>query len=274
MKRYRSIVILVFLASCVLASAAGDGHNTREPTALEAETFVILKKKFPREILTANLKELHELAEASEYKNFLKKAYPNASLPPAFVGSVNVSGPLVDDTLYRILPSKKHYLTYYTEYFQVQTPDEVNDAEHFIVHHEVTGKWIYEAIKRSGDTPAHIRTEGIRLTGREKAKLVQTVPFKEMMKRRFGIEIQGKPDVRTSVEMMPVYEVPTLRLASVQLAADIHWMQALFEQHGASDGIIWIALQDPALFSRIRYAFTTDKTLLHFISKSSESHGN
>jgi len=270
MKRHLSILILVFLTSRVLASAAEPAQDTREPTPLAEETFAGLKKKFPGEVLDADLKTLHELAESSEYKNFLAEAYPDASVPPEFTEILNSEGPLVDDTLYRIRPPKKRYLTYYTEHFGVQTPDEVTDAEHFIVHHEVMGYWIYDATKRGGDTPASLRTQGPRLSGKAKAKLVGTSQFKEMMKRRLGIEIQEKPDVVTSRQMMPVYELPILRLAHARLAADARWMQSVFEKHGTSDGLLWIALRDPALLSQIRYAFTTSKTFLRFVQTPPE----
>ncbi len=259
------IFILVFLTSRVLAFAAEQMHDTREPTLLEEETFARLKNKFPGEILDETLKDLHELAESSEYKNFLAEAYPDASLPPEFAEIVNAEGPLVDDTLYRIRPPKKRYLTYYTEHFGVQTPEAVRDAEHFIVHHEVMGMWIHYAIKHGGDIPAYLRTQGPRLSGRAKAKLVRTPQFKEMMKHRFDIEILGRPDAQTSVQMMPVYQLPLLVLTRACIAADIHWIQAVFEKHGTSDGILWIALQYPALLSRIRYAFLTAKTFLHFV---------
>lgn len=85
------------------------------------------------------------------------------------------------------------------------------------------------------------------------------------MKRRFDIEIVERPTVPTIAKMMPVYMSPLSRLRDVRLIADTRWMQSVFERHGTSDGIIWIALQDPALFSRIRYAFTTAKTFLHFV---------
>lgn len=115
MKSHLSIFILVFLTSRILAPAAEPAYNTREPTPLEEETFARLKKKFPGEVLDENLKNLHELAESSEYKNFLAEAYPDASLPPEFAEIVNAEGPLVDDTLYRIRPPKTlSYLLYGT----------------------------------------------------------------------------------------------------------------------------------------------------------------
>lgn len=127
------------------------------------------------------------------------------------------------------------------------------------------GLWIYYAIKRGGDIPACLRTQGPRLSGKAKAKLVQTPQFKEMMKHRFGIEIRGRPNAQTSVQMMPVYDFPLRHLTRARIAADIHWIQTVFEKHGTSDGILWIALQYPALLSRIRYAFLTAKTFLHFV---------
>ncbi len=267
-----SLFIFVFLICDVSAFAAEEPRALRDPSRLEAETFARLKKKFPGDILSGDLKQLHELAESAEYKNFLEAVYPGASVPLAFAKVVNGDVPLVDDRLYTILPSKKRYLTYYREYFKVGSLDEVTDAEHFIIHHKVTVSWVLSAIDLGGDKPAYRRTEGLRLSGRGPARLVRTPQFKAMMKRRFGIEIEGKPNLHNSTQMFPVYMLPIQSMARVCLAADARWLASMFEKHGGrSDAIIWVALQDPALLSRLRYAFTKAETLLHFVERALET---
>ncbi len=264
MKIYCSLFILFILICDVGVFAAEEPRALRDPSRLEAETFARLKKKFPGDLLSGDLKQLHELAESAEYKNFLEAVYPGASVPPAFAKVVNGDVPLVDDRLYTILPSKKRYLTYYREYFKVGSLDEVTDAEHFIIHHEVTGKWLHFAIDLGGDKPVYRRTEGLRLSGRGPARLVRTPQFKAMMKRRFGIGIE--------VRMMPLYEMPIQSITRVCLATDARWLASMFEKHGGrSDAIIWVALQDPALLSRLRYAFTKAETLLHFVERVLET---
>ena len=241
-------------------------HEFRELTPLEKEAFDTLKKEFPGELLDAELKTLNELAKSTEYKNFLGKAHPNASLPPEFAEVANADGQIVDGTLYKILPPKERYLTYYTEQFGVQTLDEITTLEHFIVHYEETGKWIFRAVKRGGDTPEYLRTKGPQRGG----PLGRSSAFQAMMKHRFGIEIKEKPDMSNIPQIMQVFDFPLTGLTFELMDADVHWIQSLFDKYGKSEGILWIALQNLGIFNRILYAFTTDKTFLKFISEPSE----
>ena len=241
-------------------------HEHREFTPLEKETFDALKNEFSNELLDAELKTLNELARSNTYKNFLIEAHPEASLPPEFPEIVDADGQIVDDKLYKILPPKERYLTYYTDQFWVQTLDEVTTLEHFIVHYEETGKWIFKAVKRGGDTPEYLRTEGHQRGG----PLGRSPAFQAMMRHRFGIEIKEKPDMSNLPQIMSVFDFPLTGLTSELIDADVRWIQALFEKHGKSEGILRVALQNPGLFNRILYAFTTDKTFLKFIYEPGE----
>ena len=262
-----------FFVCCLVLQvhAAPPSRALRDLTALEKEAFDTLKKKFPGEILDADLKTLHELAESSEYKKFLADAYPGASVPPEFVEVLNAEGPLVDDTLYKIRPPKERYLTYYREHFGVEKVDEVTDTEHFLIHYEVTSKWLFDMMKRGGATPFYARTNGFVLGGRVTGTLVTSPPYKEMVKRRFDIEIKDKPDMSNLPQLMRAINFPLVGLVKLELlVVDVGWIKALFEKYGKSEGLLWIAIQDPALFSQIRYAFTTDKTFLKSIYEPNE----
>ncbi len=128
-------------------------HDNRELTPAEKQTFDALKKKFPGDRLDAELKILHQLIENTEYKDFLTKTYPDAKLPPYFEEVL----PPRSHSLYKIQPPKERYQTYYTQHFGVQNLEDVTETEHFMVNYEVTNKWIFAAIKLSGDTPEYLR---------------------------------------------------------------------------------------------------------------------
>lgn len=266
MKRYLLLSLCVMCIHILNGYTETYQHEFRELTPLEKEAFDTLKKEFPGERLDTELKTLNEIAESNTYKNFLAKAHPDASLPPEYAKIVTEDGQIVDGKLYKILPPKERYLTYYTEQFGVQTLDEVTTLEHFIVHYEETGKWIFKAVKRGGDTPEYLRTQGPRRGG----PLGRSSAFHAMMKYRFGIEINERPDMSTIPQIMHVFDFPLTGLTSELLDADVRWIQFLFEKHGKSEGILWVALQNPRIFNRILYAFTTDKTFLKFIYDPSE----
>ncbi len=266
MKRFLLLCLLFSCIHTLQGYTETYEHERREFTPLEKETFDTLKKEFSNELLDAELKTLNELAKSNTYKDFLTKAHPEASLPPEFAEIVTEDGQVVDSTLYEILPPKERYLTYYTEQFGVQTLDEVTTLEHFIIHYEETGKWIFKAVKRGGDTPEYLRTKGPRRGG----PLGRSPAFKAMMKYRFGIQIKEKPDMSTIPQIMQVFNFPLTGLTSELMDADVRWIQALFEKHGKSEGILRVALQNPRIFNRILYAFTTDKTFLKFIYEPNE----
>ena len=139
----------------LLAHAERFDHDIRELTPSEKQTFDALKKKFPGDLLDAELKTLRQLIESTAYKDFLTKTYPDAKLPPYFAEAL----PPYKHILYKIQPPKERYQTYYTRHFGVQNLEDVTETEHFMVHYEVTNKWIFAAIKSPEIHPStYVRT--------------------------------------------------------------------------------------------------------------------
>ena len=241
----------------LLVHAERFDHDIRELTPAEKQTFDALKKKFLVDLLDAELKTLHQLIESTEYKDFLTKTYPDAKLPPYFAEALSSDKHM----LYKIQPPKERYQTYYTQHFGVQNLDAVTETEHFLVHYEITNKWIFTAIKRSGDTPEYLRPKGPLRGG----PLHIAPPFTEMMNHRFNTELTAQFDPATYSSIFRNFSQPLSPVTDAVFAADVRWIQALFEKHSRSDSLLYIALQQPALLSRIRAAFTTDKTFLKFV---------
>ena len=228
-------------------------HETRPLSALEQETFALLKSEFPGEALDEGLETLHAIAESAVYKAFLEKKYPDASVPDGLMGG---SVDLPDDTLYRLVPPKSRYIAYYKQHFGVSDVDSVMDAEHFLIHREMMDTWVFGAAKRARDLPMDKR-QTFKLSSGKPFRLPE---FVEMMQRRFGVDMPAGLAVYVSDIGMPISG-----LTNLHLKADAEWIAGLFEAHGRSDAIFWIALQDPALLSRIRYAFTTENKFLKFV---------
>lgn len=250
--------ILFLLASGWFALAAAYTPETREPTPLEKETFAILKKKFQGRILDENLKTVHALAKSPEYQDFLAEAYPTTKTIQEFEKIVNF-----ETALNKILPPKKHYLKFYTEHFRVQKVEEVEDVEHFLIHHEATRTWVYHAIKIGDDKPISKRIEGLRLPSA--AKFMNTSPYRKMLETRFGIsaKLEMSPGVMT--EIVRYVNIPVITMTKSHLVADANSIKKRFEKNGNSDGMLWLAIQDPVLFEKIRYAFTTDTTFINYV---------
>ncbi|MYA72027.1 hypothetical protein F4009_24665 [Candidatus Poribacteria bacterium] len=209
-------------------------HEDRELTPLEQETFDLLKKKFPGELLDKDLKTLRAIAESPEYMDgFLPKVYPN-------------SAPFIDfdDFDRTVMPPKERYLGFCREYLNIEKASEITDDEQYVVHHIATSAWANEASQRGGDDPPN----------QQKDK-----PF------RLGQVMAFKPIGRNILERRsadPAAFAFVLLTSRDHLNEDIRWIKTLFDKHGISDGCLHIALQDPILFYRILYAFSTNTSFL------------
>ncbi len=255
-------IFCLLMFTGIFSAGAEYTHENREPTPLEKQTFTILKKRFPGEILDEKLRTLHELAESPEYLKFLDTAYPDAKPIPEFADIVDFNKPI-----HRILPPKERYLTFYAASFQVQTAEEVTDAEHFIVHYNVVDDWISYATERGADRPQYANSGELRLTIPINVipRIVRTPIYREIMEARIGVPANQKMSAELMLPIIRHIEMPILSMTREHIAADTLWIKSLFEKHGYTDGCIWLALQDPIIFQKVRHAFTTDTTFLRFI---------
>ena len=266
MKTLAWLMLLFWLSGGVFAAAADYLHEDREPTALEQAAFTRLRQEFPGDILDANLETFRRLAKSPEYLTFLAEAYPDAAPVKAFEAIIDF-----EKIVNRILPPKERYLPFYQEQFGVDSVEEVTAEEHFLVHFEVTGSWMYRASKEGGE-PNSKRTGEFVPSPRTWPRLVATSEAREMLERRFGID--------ATIRLMPAewtlivryFKMPLLSVAKAHLSEDRRWIKAVFEKHGTSEGSLWIALQDPLLFNSILYAFTTDETFLASVYSTVDRH--
>lgn len=209
-------------------------HEERELSPLERETFDHLKKKYPGEVLDTNLKTLNAIAVSPEYlDHFLAKSYPHFA-------------PFLDfaDFDDRVQPPKDRYLKFCQEYLNIPSAEEITDDEQYVIHHIATSSWASEAAQR----------------GKDKApELVSGNPY------RLGHVLAFKPQGREIIERRkgkPTAFAFVLLTAREHLDEDVRWIKSTFEKYGRSDGMFRVLLQDPMLFYRILYAFTTDTTFL------------
>ncbi len=235
MKTQIVLCLLLFINTCLLAVDAPPEykHEDRVLNPLEKETFNILKKKFPSELLDAKLKSLRALAESSEYLAFLDKTYPKLA-------------PFKDleDFDSKVTPPKDRYLQFCQDYLNIETAGEITDNEQFVIHHILTSSWASEASQRGKDKPPDLQSG-------KPYRLGPVLAFKpigkEILKRR-----AAKSTAFTAL----------LITAQSHLNEDTRWLKALFEKHGKSNACLQIALQDPMLFYRILYTFSSDTTFL------------
>ena len=228
-------------------------HVDSNITALEKETFDVLKMRYPGEILDRNLKTLREISESPEYLNFLSRKYPDLEPVETFR--------VIDE---RVVPPKALYFGFFNEQFHIPTLAEIQDDEQWVIHRIVTTKWAFYAIKRSSDAPHYARSNTEQVVRRG---LLGRMPLSDqVVERRLGIKPKAKytqmPEDQEELAVLIFIIQPLFSLAKEHLNEDVRWLRSLFEEHGRSDGMLWAVLQDPILFDRILYTFTTDKTFL------------
>ncbi len=226
-------------------------HAEREPTSLEAEAYAALKRQFSGEVLDAELHTCRELAESPVYLQFLEERFPSSA---PFV--------MFEDLFDKVLPPKARYLPFFHAQFEVQTVNEIGDEEHVAAHRFASGYWMLDAYQRGADKHPLSRA------GRHWRKLqmdmrsLQQPEARKMLEARMGISAEGNLGGPGNMGRIIHTFGPLIILARVHLDEDVRWIKTLFEKHGQSDGMLWVAVQDPILFDRILYAFSTDKTFL------------
>lgn len=256
MKFLTTFCLLLVVTGARLAIAGENmeyEHVNSNLTELEKETFEVLKRRYPGEILDRNLKTLREISESPEYLYFLSRKYPH--LKP-----VKTFG-IIDE---KVIPPKTLYFKFFNEQFQIPTLAEIQDDEQWVIHRIVTTKWAFYAIKRGGDAPHYARSNTEQVVRRG---LLGRMPLSDqVVERRLGIKPKKKytqmPKDQEELAVLIFIIQPLFSLAKEHLDEDVRWLRTLFEKQGRSDGMLWAVLQDPILFDRILYTFTTDETFL------------
>ena len=256
MKFLTTFCLLLVVTGARLAIAEDNmeyKHVNGNLTTLEKETFDVLKRRYPGEILDQNLNTLREISESPDYLSFLSRKHP-------YLKSVKTFG-VIDE---RVVPPKALYFKFFNEQFHIPVLAEIQDDEQWVIHRIVTTKWAFYAIKRSGDAPHYARSNTEQIVRRG---LLGRMPLSDpVVERRLGIKPKEKytqmPKDQEELAVLIFIIQPLFSLAKEHLDEDVRWLRSLFEEHGRSDGMLWAVLQDPILFDRILYTFTTDKTFL------------
>ena len=225
-------------------------HAATEPTSLGRETFDVLKRRFPGEILDEKLKTLRELAGSTEYLTFLSKRYPSLEIK-AF-----------EDVANKVTPPKERYFQFFNEHLYVPTVEEIQDEEQWVIHHLATSSWCNTAYQRGGDTIPGMRKGAIDRPG----PLIITKPIgRKVLEHRLFIDSTHEKLTPEDWGTFLFIFRHLNALAHLHLDEDVRWLKTLFEKHGQSEGMLSVAVRDPILLDRLLHAFSTDTTLLKWL---------
>ena len=238
-----TVFAMLFLFQCGLfAIAAEFRHENRELTAEEKKTFNLLNEEFAGRQLDKDLKALRELAESPKYIDFLSEKYPNLDIK-AF-----------EDVANKVVPVKERYFKFFNEQFFYQTVEDIPADEFALIHKIATDYWFMEAIQRSQR----------KKTDKKRASFRQLVSSPEGQKWLSQQGIIEKDEGLQPTDWISITKIfmPLAGLVSTNQDMDFFWIKTLLEKHGESDGMLWVAVQNPVLFDRILYSFTTRESFL------------
>lgn len=228
-------------------------HEDREFTKFEEETVTLLKKKFPNALLNKDLETLRELSDSDEYVNFLSKKYPEQAPFTTF-----------QDFFHKILLPKKHQELYFSLFFKKQLNvhriEDVEDDEFFVAYAYMAAYWTMGAFQRGGDiSPSRRLNNSLRIG---QYIIAKTPKGRKLLERRLSIDLTTKD--LPWILILDTFD-PLIRFSRSVREEDERWIKSLFDKYGQSDGILRLVIQDPILFDRILYTFSTDTTFLKWL---------
>ena len=191
---------------------------------LQQEAFTKLRSMFENPILDKDFKTLKQVTSSKVYLDFLKQTSPTDKPFETLAEFVKVAPPTVE-----------RYQVFLKEHFENLTDaDFVNlhqlaliyrRADMIIMHAEKTKKHadVADALKEKINSP---REGSIR----------------DWWALRFAGKDQGQ-----MIEFLLNFE----KFVTETEKADTDWIQAQFEAHGQTDGLLWIAIRKPVLMGEI-----------------------
>ena len=195
-------------------------------------------------MLDENLETLHFLSDSDAYVSFLSKKHPEHAPITAF-----------QDFYYTVPPPKEYYFQFFAEHFGVSSIEDIDADELSLAHETASGTWAFWGHKHGGDKAPSLRG------------LPQRNGIRTLMGTQKGRKILESRGVIKPNEKIGFYSIRDIFFAldaigSAQREEDFRWIKHLFDKHGESDGMIWLAVQDPILLDRILYTFSTHTTFL------------
>ena len=233
-------LLLTFLIGSfsTLAPAGADNPaspsvKVSEPSVLQTETFALLKKKFPGQMLDAEFKTLWKLAESQEYLNFLSQSHPGATSFKTFEAFNQT-----------VVYPKERYFKFFQKQFNVKNVEEINDEEQPLIHNLANSVWRLHARELHGEKIGEVTLMGIV------GKMLMDKAFHNWAVQRGIIENNkvGTTFVGFSLHFMI--------FVSHNQKADSKQVKTLLKTHGRDNGLLWLTLREPILFGRILANFT------------------
>ena len=211
-------------------------YQIAEPTELQKETFVRLKKKFSRQLLDDDFKTLRKLAKHRDYLNFLSQVHPDKKRFKRFKQ-------FTDTVQY----PKERYFPFFEAHFNRKTIDEMTEEDRVAAHILANTFWHEFARKHHGETfqdpNVFLKPEIQDWMNKNEISINTRESFQKFLK----IGVYLSLFVRNNQD------------------ADAALVKKFFEKYGQDNGLLWMAIQNPHLLGRILDGFTDIEIFLKWV---------
>lgn len=245
---WRAFAVLI----CLLTSTAWvmptpkftETDKTQKETAHELksqETFTKLRDMFPDPLLDEHFKTLKHVTGSKVYLDFLKQEYPTDEPFKTLAEFIKVASPDVE-----------RYQAFLKQEF-----GKLTDTD-FIGVHQLTLTFRRANIKFMH---AELSTKPAlsKSAVKEKLHTIRKNPIKAWLASRMSDK---------ALEERIKFFLRVEKLVSATEKADTNWIQAQFEEHGQSDGMLWIAIRRPILMGEILTNCSSPDVLLTWVEQT------
>lgn len=218
------------------------GTLIAEPIPLKPtpeDTFRKLKTLFPRPIFDADFTKLSEVTTSKTYLDFLTEEYRTKKPFKTLTEYLDVAE-----------PDPERYKPFLKEF--INKPN----AEDLVIAHQITLKYrcanviLYQMIHEGNEENI---IKAILAVLEKKLSVLEDAPTKAWMEMHLPNPNQGKEFFATLENFVKETEKEDARLIDEQ-----------FAQHGKDDGLLWLAVRDPALTAEILNNFTNTNVFLRW----------
>lgn len=207
----------------------------RKPTP--EDTFAKLKAIFPRPIFDEEFTTLIEVTTSKTYLDFLTQEYRTKKPFKTLAEYLNVAE-----------PAHERYNPFLKEFINKPNEEDIAIVHQMTLKYRCANVTLYQMLHEGN---AENVVKAILAVLEKKLSVLEEAPVKAWMEIHLPNPDQGK-EFFTALE----------HFVAETEKKDTLFIQEQFEQHGKDDGLLWLALRNPALTAEILNNFTNTNVFL------------
>lgn len=210
------------------------------PKPTPEDTFSKLKSIFPRPIFDEEFTTLIEVTASKTYLDFLTQEYRTKEPFETLAEYLNVAPP----------PDPERYKSFLKEFTNKPNEEDIAFAHQITLKYRCANVILYQMIHAGNGENV---LKAILAVLEKKLSVLEEAPVKAWMEIHLPNPGQAK-EFFTALE----------HFVTETEKEDVRLIEEKFEQHGKDDGLLWLALRNPALTAEILNNFTNTNVFLRW----------